>query len=93
MGVLAVRTRLLSRGELLPPDLTPSPLREPDAVPDVAGLSLDFDHFATFQTDPFDFDAGAVIGRMRELHTGLREAFDVAVTPHALEVWGPWEEA
>ncbi len=94
VGTLAVRTRLLPSGAILPPDLAPSPLREPGvALADQVGLSLDFDHFAVFETEAFDYEVGAIVDRMDQLHAGVREAFDVIVTEHALNVWGPWEDA
>lgn len=92
-GVLVVRSVLLPPGQIVPPDLDPTPVVYPDAEwHSVPALALDFDHYTAFETEVFLFDAELVVQHARKLHAALRRAFDVAVTPYAIERWGPWEE-
>lgn len=92
-GVLVVRSMLLPPGQIVPPDLDPAPVVYPTAERhDAPALALDFDHYTVFETEVFLFDSELVVQHARKLHTALRRAFDVAVTPYAIERWGPWEE-
>jgi uncharacterized protein (TIGR04255 family) len=98
-GVLAIRSGTLPAGRFLPPDLDAGMLQPPvlkATTGDKPGLTVDFDHFTLFDGDNvavIDFDPDAIIAHLTTLHHTLREAFDVIVTPYALEQWGPWVAA
>jgi len=95
-GFLAIRSITLSPGRFLPPDLDAGMLQTPAAAPTTGtmpGLAVDFDHFTLFNgpnTHAMDFDPDTIVAHLKTLHRTLRQAFDVIVTPYALEQWGPW---
>lgn len=95
-GVLAIRSGTLPSGRFLPPDLDAGMLQPPvlkATTGDNPGLAVDFDHFTLFDGvngTVVDFDSDAIIAHLTTLHHTLREAFNVIVTPYALEQWGPW---
>ncbi len=92
-GVLVVRSMLLPSGQVVPPDLDMAPVVYPPVERhDTVALALDFDHYTLLEAEVFPFDAELVVQHARKLHAALRRAFDVAVTPYAIERWGPWEE-
>lgn len=97
-GLLAIRSGTLPPGRFLPPDLDSGMLHPPEIKASSGarpGLAVDFDHFTIFDGANgqfMNFDPDAIVAHLIQLHHTLREAFDVIVTPYALERWGPWVE-
>ncbi len=97
LGTLAIRSAVLPPGQFVPPDLEVGTLRPPSWVDSaLPGLALDFDHFSIFSgpttTGPMDFVVGEIAGRLSELHTTVRSAFEAIITDEAVALWGGWEE-
>lgn len=91
-GVLVVRSMLLPPGQIVTPDLDPAPVVYADAEKhNTPALGLDFDHYTVFEAEVVAFNSQHVVQHARSLHGALRRAFDAAVTPYAIERWGPWE--
>lgn len=94
-GVLAIRSGTLPAGRFLPPDLDAGMLHPPALRATTTarpGLAVDFDHFTVFDGSSaiMDFSPDTLITHLTALHHTLRQAFDVIITPYALEQWGPW---
>jgi uncharacterized protein (TIGR04255 family) len=90
-GTLAVRLRQLQPGSILPPDLDALLLKWPVVIrPDESAFALDCDHYR----DELNIapDIGMLEKLLWDLHGGCAAAFEAAVMPHALSVWGPTEE-
>ena len=88
-GTLLIRTYQLASGQFVPPDLAGNSLRYVQKDSNESGaIALDIDHFAQLNTD---FDAQAVVRTADNLHRLLKIAFLAAITPYAIQNWGPEE--
>jgi len=100
IGQLVVRSFTLQDTQIMPPDISDSPLifrvRTPDghlAPPKTLagrpGITLDFDHFTELSSETQDFELTSenVLKLLSSLHDVLSEAFRSATTDHARERW------
>jgi uncharacterized protein (TIGR04255 family) len=90
-GTLVVRLRQLEAGAVVPPDLDASLLKPRVSLQQgESAFALDCDHYCADLNKSVDL--ADLEGMLWSLHSGVHAAFSAAVTPHALEVWGPVEE-